>query len=297
MSLFISYSSTPVTNKEKVSRFVDFLKNYGFSVIWDDSDLAIGSDIYNFMQRISTDPDISNVLIICNKDYAKKADKRERGVGTETQIITPEIYGQTLQSRFIPIVFEKTKAKKPYLPQYLKGRSYVDFSDENLWNQEMSRLYPVLVLHNVYTELVHAKISCEILNYDRGTIVVTKTEKRQKYFIGRWRMMKNVPMPVFDFEIIDKVYSDGKECLEKFLEEMNQDVLYGYFVFYTHSNDSKFGTISYVFHPDEYLPKRDSVIPFQRWFLKEHEKYTEKIVLECLRHGLIPDELFSDDLG
>lgn len=290
MSLFISYSSTPAVNKEKVGRFVSLLKSCGFSVIWDDEDLIIGNDIYSFMEKISTDSSVSNVLIICNKDYVEKANKRKRGVGTETQIITPEIYSRATQSRFIPIVFEKNKTGKPYLPQYLKSRSYADFSDENLWNQEIDKLYPVLVLHKVYTELVHAKISCEILNYDGGTIVVTQTKKREKHLMGRWRMMKNVPMPVFDFEIIDKVYSDGKELLENFFEEMNKDVPYGYFVFYTHSDDSKFGTISYVFHPYEYLPKRDSVVPFQKWFLKENEKYMKEIVLFCIKQALLPYE-------
>lgn len=295
MSLFISYSSTPATNKAKVSRFVDLLKNKGFSVIWDDSNLGIGSDIYNFMEKMSTDPDVSNILIICNKDYATKADKRERGVGTETQIITPEIYSKAEQSRFIPILFEKTKAKKPYLPQYLKGRSYVDFSDENLWDQEMSRLYPVLVLHDIYTKLVCAKITCGILNCDGGTIGIAKTRNRKKYFMGRWRIIENTP--VFYYEVIDKVYSYGEEIIETLLDEMNNDVPCGFFLLCPHVNDSKFGTIAYFFQPDEYLPKRDSVIPFQRWFLKEYEKYAEKIIVECAKHGLIPDELFSDDLG
>lgn len=290
MSLFISYSSTPVTNKEKVSRFVNLLKSYGFSVIWDDSDLIMGSDIYSFMEKMSTDPNVSNVLILCNKDYAEKANRRKRGVGTETQIITSEIYNRTEQSKFIPIVFEKTKAGKPYLPQYLKNRSYADFSVEDFWDQEMSKLYPVLVIHNVYTELVHAKISCEILNLDGGTIVVTKTEKRKKYIMGRWRMMKNLPMPVFDLEVIDKVDSDGKELLEKFLEEMNKDIPHGYFAFYTYSDDSEFGAISYVYHTYEYLPKRDSVVQFQKWFLKENKKYLKEIVLFCIKQGLIPYE-------
>lgn len=290
MSLFISYSSTPTANKEKVGRFVALLKSYGFSIIWDEEDLIIGNDIYSFMEKISIDPYISNVLIICNKDYAEKADKRERGVGTETMIITSEIYKSTDQSKFIPILFEKTRTKKPCLPQYLKNRSYADFSVENLWNQEINNLYPILVLHNIYTELIHAKISCEILNCDGGTIVIYKTEKRKKYLIGRWRIIQNIP--VFYFEIIDKIYSSGKELLEKFFEKMNNDVLYGYFVFYTHNDNLKFGNILYVFYPDEYLPKRDSVIPFQQWFLKEYKKYIEEIVVFCTKHILLPYDFF-----
>ena len=256
MSLFISYSSTPITNKEKVGRFVNLLKKYGFSTIWDEEELIFGSDIYSFMEKISTDPHVSSVLIICNKTYVEKANKRKQGVGVETQIITPEVYRSVEQSKFIPISFEKDESDKPYLPKYLENRSYADFSKEDFWIQEMDRLYPILVLRNIYMELVCAKIFCEFLNYDGGTIVVCKMGKKRKYLMGRWRIMEKIP--VFDFEIIDKVYTSCKEDLEKFLDNINSDIKYGYFAFYSQTKTSKYGTISYIYYPDEYLPKRDS---------------------------------------
>ena len=35
---------------------------------------------------------ITHVLVFCERTYAKKADTRKAGVGTETQIISKEVY-------------------------------------------------------------------------------------------------------------------------------------------------------------------------------------------------------------
>lgn len=130
MKIFISYSWTPEENKKRTIKFAQKLRNHGFDIILDQTHLKFGYDKYVFMERMVTDPTIDKVFIICNKDYAEKADKRQGGVGDESMIITPEIYGKTEQSKFIPIVFEKDSQGKAYLPSYLKRIMYVDLVDE-----------------------------------------------------------------------------------------------------------------------------------------------------------------------
>ena len=44
------------------------------------------------MERMVNDSTISHVIIICDKIYSEKADSRKTGVGTETQIISKEVY-------------------------------------------------------------------------------------------------------------------------------------------------------------------------------------------------------------
>jgi hypothetical protein len=44
-----------------------------------------------------TDPAITKVIMICDVAYVEKANRRASGVGTETQIITGEIYSNTTQ--------------------------------------------------------------------------------------------------------------------------------------------------------------------------------------------------------
>jgi hypothetical protein len=56
------------------------------------------------MERMVTDASVSHVLVISDKQYAQKADARKAGVGTESQIISKEVYEKVDQSKFIPIV-------------------------------------------------------------------------------------------------------------------------------------------------------------------------------------------------
>lgn len=130
MKVFISYSWTPESNKKRVKELAEKLQKNGFEVVIDQTHLKFGYDKYAFMERMVTDPTISKVLIICNKDYAQKADARAGGVGDESMIITSELYGKVEQSKFIPIIFEKDTNGKPYLPAYLKRIMYVDLSNK-----------------------------------------------------------------------------------------------------------------------------------------------------------------------
>ena len=58
------------------------------------------------MEQMVTDEKIRKVLLICNKEYAIKSDKKREGVGTEALIISSDIYSQAQQEKFIPIIRE-----------------------------------------------------------------------------------------------------------------------------------------------------------------------------------------------
>ncbi len=83
------------------------------------------------MDQCVTNNDVDRVLIICDKSYAEKANSRNDGVGDETVIISPEIYGQAKQEKFIPVIIEVDEDNKPFLPAYIKSRIYIDISGEN----------------------------------------------------------------------------------------------------------------------------------------------------------------------
>ena len=90
--LFISYCwSTPV-HEQWVLDLGEELISSGVEVILDKWDLREGHDSVAFMEKMVTDPSITKVLIICDRMYAAKADGRAGGVGTETQIISREVY-------------------------------------------------------------------------------------------------------------------------------------------------------------------------------------------------------------
>lgn len=104
--VFISYSWKPYTNKQKVIELAERLSNDGIHVILDDWDLKEGQDKYHFMEQMVNDENINKVLLICNKEYAEKVNKKQGGVGVESLIVSDEIYQQVEQTKFIPVVME-----------------------------------------------------------------------------------------------------------------------------------------------------------------------------------------------
>lgn len=143
---FISYSWGTDEHNEWVSQLARELReNFGVDVVFDRWDLKENDDKYEFMERAVTDPAIQKVLMICDKKYQEKADSREGGVGTETQIISSEIYekiksDQEKRHKFCAIIKERDANGNAYIPTYLKSRIYIDMSSEELRDQSLEQL-------------------------------------------------------------------------------------------------------------------------------------------------------------
>jgi hypothetical protein len=138
--LFISYSWSNVVHEQWVVNLATELCESGIDVILDKWDLKEGHDTVAFMEKMVTDPEIKKVAIICDEKYATKADGREGGVGTETQIISKEVYEKQDQEKFVAIVCEKNGDGKPFLPTYYKSRIYIDLSEADSYSQNFERL-------------------------------------------------------------------------------------------------------------------------------------------------------------
>lgn len=92
------------------------------------------------------DPDIKKVLVICNEDYALKADARKGGVGTESTIMSGDIYSLAEQTKFIPILME-WKNGEACLPTFLKSRMYIDMSSNETYELGYDQL-----LRDIYSK-------------------------------------------------------------------------------------------------------------------------------------------------
>lgn len=103
--------------------------NDGIEVILDQWSLEDGHDVNAFMEKMVSDPTVNRVIIVSDAKYAAKADGRAGGVGTETQIISQEVYERIDQTKFVPLLRERDENGKACLPIYLKGRKYIDFSN------------------------------------------------------------------------------------------------------------------------------------------------------------------------
>lgn len=138
--VFISYSWHPEENKIRVQQLARRLMSDGVDVILDVWSLKDGQDKYVFMEKMVTDSDINKVLIICNKDYAEKADCRKGGVGTESTIMSDEIYSKAEQTKFLPVVFEKGNDGMIYKPHFLKSRIHIDMSSDDCYEMGYEQL-------------------------------------------------------------------------------------------------------------------------------------------------------------
>jgi hypothetical protein len=127
--VFISYSWSSFKTKLLAMKLAIDLRKNGVDVILDRWHLALGQDMYFFMEQ-AADPSVSKFLVLCDREYKKKADSREGGVGTETQIITRMVYSDPNQKKVIPVVCERVDDVEEVLPRYLSNRLSVDISDD-----------------------------------------------------------------------------------------------------------------------------------------------------------------------
>lgn len=149
---FISYSWTSPEHGEWVIQLASQLRENGVDVILDKWDLKEGHDAVAFMEKMVADPDIKKVVVVLDSGYVEKADGRKGGVGTETQIISAEVYKKTDQNKFVAVIAEKDAEDKPYLPIYYKSRIYIDLSDPDAYANSFDQL-----LRWVYDKPLHVK--------------------------------------------------------------------------------------------------------------------------------------------
>jgi len=138
--VFISYAWSSEEYQAKVLSLATDLVADGVDVQLDKWSLKEGNDTYAFMEQSVTDPSITNVLILLDEQYEMKANARSGGVGTETQIISPEIYKKVTQEKFIPVVFERGATGEVHKPAYLQGLLHFDLSIAEQYDYEYQRL-------------------------------------------------------------------------------------------------------------------------------------------------------------
>ncbi len=142
--IFISYSWSTSAFQNQVRLWAERLASDGIEIILDQFDLREGQDKYHYMERMVSDKTVTHVLMFIDKRYAEKANERKAGVGTESQIISREVYEKVDQSKFVPIVCEMDEHGAPYLPVFLGTRIWLDFSNEEAVNKNWERLIRLL---------------------------------------------------------------------------------------------------------------------------------------------------------
>lgn len=180
--VFISYSWSTPGHCDRIRSYAERLVNDGIEVILDQWDLSEGQDKNAFMEKMVTDKSVSHVLIFSDQEYAKKADHRKASVGTESQIISQEVYNKVDQKKFIPIICERHENGEPYLPVFLKSRIWIDFSSPESENENWERLLRAL----------HGKPIHEKPNLGKPPSYITESEERPSLpTIGKYKTLKD----------------------------------------------------------------------------------------------------------
>lgn len=145
--VFISYAWGSQEYQDRVVALSRDLISDGIDVLLDKWSLKEGHDTYAYMEQSVNNSNVTNVLILLDPVYAQKANDRTGGVGTETQIISPEIYNNVTQEKFLPVVIERDENGNIPKPSYLRGLLHFDLSKPDQYDDEYRRL--VLRLYGV----------------------------------------------------------------------------------------------------------------------------------------------------
>ncbi len=150
--LFISYSWSSSTHEQMVIDLACELRESGVDVILDKWDLKEGQDAISFMEKMVSDDQIQKVIMITDRVYVEKADERQGGVGTETQIISKNVYEAQDQTKFVAVVTEKDENGKPYVPIYYQSRIHIDLSEPDTYSENFEKL-----LRWIFDKPLHVK--------------------------------------------------------------------------------------------------------------------------------------------
>ena len=139
-SVFISYAWSGEDHMDWIINLASRLKSDGVEVVLDRWKLKAGDDKYAFMERMITDDSIDFVLVVSDSIYQTKADSKKGGAGTESQILSDELYSKVKETKVIPILKERSENGAECLPVFLRNRMYIDFSNEKLYEKSYEDL-------------------------------------------------------------------------------------------------------------------------------------------------------------
>lgn len=164
-TVFVSYSWDSESHKERIKRFVEYLRRNQIKVIFD-LDVRLGEPLHDFMEKGVRTSDY--VLMCYTPTYKKKADgrleKEISGVGYENAIITAEVYSRNNQYKFIPVLFEGTwELSTPY---WAIGKLGIDLRGNNT-KAEIGKLM----------ETLKGEISADLSS---ASVQIPNTEKAKK---------------------------------------------------------------------------------------------------------------------
>ncbi|CEJ70098.1 SEFIR domain protein [Chryseobacterium oranimense G311] len=145
--VFVSYSWDNESHQNWVLKLAnDLISKYGIDVILDQFELNAGKELTYFMENAISEAD--KVLIILTPNYKQKAEKREKGVGYETSIISQDILSSSISKiKFIPILREGEQFTST--PSHLVSKIYHNMVDDTKYYIKLLELAKLIYDKNL----------------------------------------------------------------------------------------------------------------------------------------------------
>lgn len=305
--VFVSYCHKDVL-EEWVDKFARALGNYTIECIVDIYDLLLGQDLNYFMEKIKSE-DTVKVIMLLGKNYREKANNRDGGVGVETQLISNDVYNDVEQEKFIPIVIELDEQGNAYLPHYLEGRKYIDFSDDNNFAENIKII--ARAIHKIEDRPRPVVIEIPVSLLTMSTINTTpifkytysESPSLTAYFDDFINSLDNYKIPNVEF--------NGHERIWEKIEEMNE--LKDNYIFVINNwfkNNKPFDKQEIIYFLETFLNKTgeyfenntgyDEKTDHYRFLLTEIVLYTMLLLYKYRNYRMIKDLIcttfFTNDL-
>lgn len=258
--VFISYSWTTPEHEEWVLDLAKRLISDGVEVVLDKWDSVEGQNLNAFMEKSVTDSTIQKVLVICDELYTKKADGYEGGVGTETVIISKEVYKDAAQTKFIPIIAEKGTEGQVYMPVYFGTSKYIDLSSDEVYEENYERL-----LRNLYGKPEHKKPKL-----GKAPSYLLKDEKEESlrsHFALRTFQNRSEKKP-------NNINTYFFDFIEVFLEDFES------FAFSPETKDKIAERVYDIY--SEMIDLRDSFVKFIEYYIREADEVAAMNIIDFL---------------
>ena len=194
--VFISYSHDSPEHKQWVSELAAKLHRNGVEAILDQWDLDRNQDLTQFVESGIRAAD--RVLVICTDSYVRKANAGEDGIGYEPMIVTKKLVEDLGTNKFIPIICPMFGEQKT--PKFLKERIYVDFTDDDQFEEQFEELLHerLLVPPLQRPDVPHIEV-LSVKNYRALRDIELKQLKPLTVFLGANGSGKSTFFDVFAF--------------------------------------------------------------------------------------------------
>ncbi|RLJ73643.1 SEFIR domain-containing protein [Pedobacter alluvionis] len=214
--VFVTYAWADEADNDKVHSFTNFLRTKGFHAFNDKMKLQEQTALDFSKMMYQEFFDSPKVIVVLSKEYKKKADAFEGGVGVEYNLILKEL--EKFPTKYIFVCFDKFNEN--ILPAGFAGRFVLSLTDEGKMNDLFAKLQDVKTLE--FSPVASSKpeiVSKRVLAFQFEAVDVTNYEGE-----------KDFDAPVWD---VNGVETDLKEILSKgSLPELKGLIQSNSFLFY-----------------------------------------------------------------